>query len=240
MAGPYPEHTIRLPLGRMRWETVSFLHWAYDPAVVAPLVPSGLELDLWEGQAWVGIVSFAMVDVRPAVLPPVPAVSTFPEINVRTYVRAPDGLDGLLFLTLEASRAATLAARTSIGIGYAWGDMQMTRSPQRVEYRTRRRWPANPDAHSHHIVDIGEPLPVDQQTPFDHYLTGRWRAYSRRWGRLFRTPVEHEPWPLHGASSPLVEDRLVASCGLPPPEGEPLVHYAPGVDVRLGAPRLVG
>ncbi|MPZ73791.1 MAG: DUF2071 domain-containing protein [Nitriliruptorales bacterium] len=224
---------------RMRWEAVSFLHWAYDPDVVAPLVPRGLELDQWDGRAWVGIVSFVMAGVRPPLVPPVPGLSTFPEINVRTYVRGPDGRDGLLFLTLEASRLPTLLARPTIGIRYAWARMRLTRRPGSVEYRTQRRWPRRPAAVSQHTVEIGTPIDAAKLTPFDHYLTGRWRAYSRRWGRLFSTPVEHQPWPLQHATVPELVDGLVAACGLPAPDGEPVVHYAPAVDVRLGAPRFV-
>ena len=236
MAGPLPEERVAQPLGLMRWNSVSFLHWPYDPAAVAPLVPDGLTLDLWRGQAWVGIVSFVMADVRPPGLPALPVFSTFPEVNVRTYVRAADGSDGLLFLTLEASQPAALFARASVGIGYAWADMRITANASSVTYQTRRRWPRRPAAASRHTVEFREPIPAAELSMFDHYLTGRWRAFSTRWGQLFRTPVEHEPWTLHRAVVSDIDDGLVASCGLPAPDGEPVAHYSPGVDVRMGRP----
>jgi uncharacterized protein len=236
MAGPLPEERVVRPAGLMRWDAVSFLHWAYDPEVVAPLVPAGLTLDLWRGQAWVGIVSFVMAAVRPPLLPALPGLSTFPEINVRTYVRAPDGSDGLLFLTLEASQPAALAARASVGIRYAWASMRIRADAEAVSYETRRRWPRQPAAVSRHTIEVGDAIPAAELTLFDHYLTGRWRAFSSRWGQLFRTPVEHEPWLLHRALVSDIDDGLVASCGLPAPEGEPVAHYSPGVNVRMGPP----
>ena len=218
----------------MRWQAVSFVHWGYEPSALAPLIPEGLELDLWEGRAWVGLVSFYMVDVRPRGLPPIPRLSTFPEINVRTYVRTPDGTDGLLFLTLEAARLPMMLARPTIGVGYTWADMAIDCAGDQVRYRTRRRWPPAL-ASSRHDIEVGEQIAAP--SAFDAYLTGRWRAYSRRWGRLLVTPVHHEPWPLHRARLARLDDSLVQSCGIPVPTGEPVVHYAPGVDVRLGVTR---
>ena len=238
MSGRHPEHAVRHPLLHMRWETVSFLHWSYDAADLAPLVPKGLELELFDDRAWVGLVSFVMAGVRPPLVPAVPGLSTFPEVNVRTYVRSPDGLDGLLFLTLEAAQPLTVMARPSIGIAYSWAQMSI-RSSDTVTYTTRRRWPPQPAAVSRHVVRPGAAIADKDRTEFDDWLTGRWRAYSRRGGVLFRTPVEHEPWPLQRAELLDIDDGLIASCGLPAPSGEPVAHYSPGVTVRLGLPRRV-
>jgi hypothetical protein len=46
----------------------------------------------------------------------------------------------------------------------------------------------------------------------------------------------HLPWPLHQAEARGVDDGLVTAAGLPPPQGQPLVLYSPGVDVRIGRP----
>lgn len=239
MAGNLPEHRIDRPLLVMRWEDVAFLHWAYDPAVVQRLLPSGLAVDVRDGQAWVGLVAFRMADVRAPGAPALPGLSTFPEINVRTYVRAPDGSDGLWFLTLEASRAAMMTARPLIGIAYTWARMAVTRRGSEVRYDSRRRLPRDPSARTRLGVEFGVAIPPGEQTGLDHHLTGRWRAYSRRHDTIFCTPVEHEPWPLHRAAVTQLDDGLVAACGLPQPSDAPLVHYAPAVGVSLGVPRVV-
>lgn len=239
MAGRVAEHTIDRPVFHMRWEHVSFLHWAYEPDVIRPLIPDGLELDTWEGRAWVGLVPFVMACVRPTGLPAVPGLSRFPEFNVRTYVRDHQGRDGLLFLTLEAAMPLTLLARPAIGIGYTWARMRVSRRGGDVGYASRRSWPPNAEARLRLVVTVGEAIADEQRTPLDDWLTGRWRAFSEVRGQLLSTPVEHEPWPLHRATAPLPDSRLVEACGVPRPAGEPVVHYAPGVTVRLGAPKAV-
>ncbi|MCM3925081.1 DUF2071 domain-containing protein, partial [Frankia sp. AiPs1] len=71
----------------------------------------------------------------------------------------------------------------------------------------------------------------------EHSLTARWRLFSDAGGRRRHAPVWHEPWPLHRADLLDVDDHLLTAAGLPRPAGEPLVHYSPGVDVRIGAQR---
>jgi uncharacterized protein YqjF (DUF2071 family) len=157
---------------------------------------------------------------------------------VRTYVRDADGRDGLLFLTMEATQPLTLAARPTLGLGYTLARMRVSRRGADVGYASHRLWPGNPQAHLRMVVTVGPALANQARTPFDDWLTGRWRAYSFVRGRLLMTPVEHEPWPLHTATAHLHDDRLVGAPGLPPPTAPPVVHYAPGVAVRLGRPSV--
>ena len=85
-----------------RWDTLSFLHWRYDPAVVQALLPPGLRVEVRDGSVWVALVPFALEITRPD-RPPVPWASHFAETNVRTYVTAPDGTTGVWFLSLDAA-----------------------------------------------------------------------------------------------------------------------------------------
>ncbi len=71
---------------RQNWRDLLFLHWPFPPEVVRPLVPPALDLDLFAGNAYVGLVPFTMTGVRPVACPPVRGLSSFHETNVRTYV----------------------------------------------------------------------------------------------------------------------------------------------------------
>lgn len=235
MAGRQPEETVRLPASLQRWRAMTFLHWAYDAAVLSALLPSGLEVDTCDGAGWVSLTPFLMTDFRIPGLPPVPPFSTFPETNVRTYVRGPGGADGIWFLSLEADSLATvLAASTVYGVPYRWADMAVDQG-ETVRYHSRRRF--GPAAGHDIRVRVEQPCPSPSR--LDHWLTGRWRAWTKVVGRLGTAPVEHQPWPLWEATVVELEESLLASVGLPEPEGPPLVHYSPGVDVRLGPPRLL-
>src|SRR5512144_2005093 len=82
---PYPPP--RLPwIMKQVWHDLLFAHWPFEPAVVRPLLPPQLPLDTFDGRAWIGVVPFRLGGLRPRSAPPVPLLSSFPELHVRTYV----------------------------------------------------------------------------------------------------------------------------------------------------------
>src|SRR5438105_8697138 len=124
------------------WERLTFLHWRYLPEVIRPLLPYHVELDTFDGTAWVGLTPFLLSGLRPPFLPALPWISYFPEMNVRTYVRGPDGEPGIWFFTLEADRlTAVVGARLGYGLPYRWADMHVRRGTETVDYASQRKWP---------------------------------------------------------------------------------------------------
>ncbi len=97
---------------RMTWSELLFAHWSLEPSAVARWLPRGLELDVRDGRAWVGVVPFLMSDVAPRCLPAVPKLSRFLELNLRTYVTV-DGKPGVWFFSLDAENP--LAVRVGAG-----------------------------------------------------------------------------------------------------------------------------
>src|SRR4051795_135471 len=132
---------------RHRWAAISFLHWPYPAAEIQRRLPDGLEVEPWDGQAWVGLVPFEMT-VRP---PVGPGSMQFPETNVRTYVVGPDGRPGVFFFSLDAASAtAVTTARASWQLPYYWSDMSISAADGRLSYRARRRAPG-PRGAGHEI-----------------------------------------------------------------------------------------
>jgi uncharacterized protein YqjF (DUF2071 family) len=226
------EQRVRLPALRARWLTQTFVHWPFPPGVVQALVPEELVVDEYEGAAWVGLTPFLMADVRPPGLPAaVPGLPTFAETNLRTCVRHRDGRDGFWFLSIEVAFPLMLAAR-AVGAPYTPGTLEVSANEDTVSY-TGSRWIG--EASYRLVVRTGEPI---EPTERDLWLTSRWRAYTRRLGMLWVTPVEHEPWPLADAAVEVLEETLTTAAGLPAPLGEPVVHFSEGVrHVRLGPSR---
>ncbi|WP_229923412.1 YqjF family protein [Streptomyces candidus] len=228
------EQRVRLPALRADWLTQTFVHWPFRPEAVQALLPGGLVVDEYEGAAWVGLTPFVMSDVRPPCVPASLAagVLTFAETNLRTYVRHRDGRDGLWFLSLEVAFPPMLAARV-VGAPYNPGTLHVSTEGDTVSY-SGFRWIG--DASYRLVVRPGGPI---EPTERDVWLTSRWRAYTRRLGILWETPVEHEPWPLADADICVLEETLTAAAGLrEAPLGEPLVHFSEGVRyVRLGPSR---
>jgi len=225
---------------RQRWERLTFLHWAFDPAAVARLLPDGLEVEPYDGMAWVGLVPFFMV-VATGHGRTAPWVSTFCETNVRTYVRDKEGRSGIWFLSLDAARFGAVAvARSTYRLPYYWSGMDLSEGNHRIAYRCRRRWPGPLGASSQVTVDIGGRLDPDEISDRDHFLTARWILFSVSGPRYRLARACHEPWPLHRAEAVSVDDGLIQAAGLPAPEGKPLVLYSPGVDVAIGPPERCG
>jgi uncharacterized protein YqjF (DUF2071 family) len=238
VAGAFPEERVHWPVAHQRWRKLTFLHWPYDPAQVQRLLPAELEVHTHDGIAWVGLTPFLLSDFRLPGLPAVPGLSTFPETNVRTYVLDRNGLDGLWFFSLDADELATvLAARAVLRVPYQWAAMRVE-AGSTVTYRSRRR--SSPAAGHHIAVAPGAPLAAEQLAERDHFLTGRWRAFTKIAGCMVTVPVEHQPWPLWSVRVDRLDQDLLTAAGLPVPQGEPLAHYSPGVDVRLGPPRWSG
>jgi uncharacterized protein len=231
--------TVDRPVMRQRWERLTFLHWRFKVADVQRLLPGGLEAETCDGAAWVGLVPFYMRVAAPGGQR-IPWVSNFCETNVRTYVRDQAGRSGIWFFSLDAARlGAVVTARvTPYRLPYFWSSMRLGERGNEIAYRSRRRWPRPRPAASRVRVRIGEPIAPADVTALEHFLTARWMLFSVTGGRSASARACHEPWPLHRAQPLVVEDHLITTAGLPAPEGEPLVHYSPGVDVAIGRPEL--
>ena len=221
------------------WDDLTFLHWRYRPAEIQRLLPEGLTVETYDGSAWVGLVPFFLRVGLPGV-PSVPWLSRFPETNVRTYVRSRDGASGIWFFSLDAARlGAVLVARATYWLPYFWSKMTTERAGSRISYACRRRWPGPRGATSRVAIEVGEQYGAHQLTDLDHFLTARWMLFGAPpWG-LRHARAFHQPWPLHRAHVLDLDDQLIVAAGLPAPRDQPLAHFSPSVDVRIGWPRPV-
>lgn len=238
--GPVCDVPVRRAAMVQWWEQLTFLHWRYDPAEVQALLPEGLEVESFDGSAWVSLVPFHL-RVGAGGVPSLPWVSRFHETNVRTYVRSRDGRSGVWFFSLDAARlGAVLVARAGYQLPYFWAQMDLTEHGDELSYRCRRRWPGPRNASSEVRVRVGEPMAADELGDLDHFLTARWALFSSPFWGLRHARAFHEPWPLHRAEVLELDDHLVAASGLSQPTEAPLVHWSRSVEVRIGWPDGIG
>ena len=215
---------------RMTWHDLLFMHWPLAAELLQPHIPPTLELELYHGTAWVGVIPFHMTDVRPAALPGFMA-SAFPEVNVRTYVRY-KGRSGVWFFSLDAAdRMAVWAARRFFHLPYHHAEMSSVSKNGVVEYRSRRR--SNPEiAFVARYAPTGE---VQYASPgsLEHWLTERYSLFSvDRRGRMFRVDVEHQPWPLQPAEADVAINRMTLPLRVDIATARPLLHFAKRLDVE--------
>jgi uncharacterized protein YqjF (DUF2071 family) len=219
------------------WRDVAFLHWAVDPARVAPLLPAGTVPDVLDGATHVGLIPFRMRRIGLLGAPGLPYLGSFAETNVRLYSVDGQGRRGVVFRSLEADRLLpVLTARWVARLPYLWSRMRVERDGDRLTYRAHRRCPGPRGAGGAVTVRVGDPLA--EPGPLALFLTARWGLHQTTGGRLAYWPNEHPAWPLHTAELLCLADDLVAVAGLPSVGGAPdSVLFSPGVDVRFG-PRL--
>ncbi|MCB5164399.1 DUF2071 domain-containing protein [Streptomyces bambusae] len=228
------------PLLTQQWLDLTFVHWAVDPAVVAPLLPGGTVPDVHDGVSYVGLVAFRMHRVGWLRLPGIPYLGSFPETNVRLYSVDAHGRRGVVFRSMDASRLLpVLMGRAGFRLPYLWSRMSVRTEGGTVGYTSTRRWPGPRGAHSRITVARGER--IEEPTELEHFLTARWGLHNRFFGRTAYLPNDHPRWPLYRADLLACEENLLAAAGLTAPLGAPVsVLYSPGVPVRLGSPSLAG
>ncbi len=162
------------------WKSLTFLHWRVDAGAMQQRLPKGLEVATFDGSAWVGMTPFELSNLRAPLAPAVPWVSTFPETNLRTYVRSRWGKPGIWFFTLEAARwLAVAGARVAYGLPYRWARMSVEESAEKMHYRSRR----HADSGTGYDIEILKGEPIDA-SPLEVFLTARFRLYTSLWGKL--------------------------------------------------------
>jgi uncharacterized protein YqjF (DUF2071 family) len=224
----------------MRWLDLLFAHWPIEVDRLRPLVPEGLEIDTFDGRAYLGIVPFRMEDVAPRGLPALPRIGAFPEVNVRTYVRHRD-VPGVWFLSLDAaSRSTVEGARAAFHLPYFHARMSAVpgRDGVSVEYRSVRTDRRGPPADLEMTYRPTGPIEPAAPGSFEAWSTDRLRLFSSdAAGRLGRTEIRHGPWPLQPAEATFGLETLAAAHGLELPPDPPHLRFARRLDVRAWWPR---
>lgn len=230
----------------MSWRELLFMHWPLPPVLLRPLLPTGVTLETFAGSAWLGVVPFKMAQVRPRLLPSVPGVSSFPELNVRTYVQV-RGRPGVWFFSLEAaSPVAVWAARRGFGLPYYRARMRASEVGDTTGFYSVRTHQGAPPArfagrYRPRTGETGGETYSETRDPeLTRFLTDRSCLYSTdRVGRVLRADIHHAPWPLLAAEMELKRSpsEMTAQLGFALPDTPPpLLHYARRLEVLVWRP----
>ena len=206
------------------------MHWKVDPSRLQPHLPTGLTIDFFDGEAYVGVIPFVMKNVRPRGLPAVPGISTFAEFNVRTYV-VKDGQPGVFFLTLDAKSLVTCVhAPRAYGLAYRYAKAKVKRRQANLEWRSRR------SSDGAQLVGTSNPIGMKQAAQphtLEHFLFERYCLYTEHKGCLRRAYVFHEPWVFHEGEVRLESNSLLESYSMGLDVLSPdLIHVSHGLPVK--------
>jgi uncharacterized protein YqjF (DUF2071 family) len=214
------------------WNDLLFAHWPVEASQLIPRIPHGIELDLYQGRAWVGIVPFYMTNVALRGTPAVPGLSAFAELNVRTYVRVGDK-PGVYFFSLDAaSRLAVRVARRFYHLPYFYASMSVYEIGGSIDYTSHRY-----DRHGRPAELVARYEPAGESFPpepgsLEYFLTERYCLYTtdtQGWVRI--AEIHHPPWPLQMADAEFQINTMAAASGIHLPATTPLLHFAKRQDM---------
>ena len=220
---------------RQEWHRLLFAHWAVDPEKLRPLVPEVLTLDARDSRCWVAVTPFYLAGLRARGLPPIPGTSSFPELNVRTYVTY-NGKPGVYFFSLDAGAvSAVMGARMLYALPYFYAHMRVRYAAESVHYVCSRR-------HKGKIAefegDYASTGPSNTPAPgsLEQFLTERYCLYAVSGRRVYRTEIHHVPWPLQPAKANVSTNTMAQAAGIDLPTEAPLLYFARKLEVLVWAP----
>jgi uncharacterized protein YqjF (DUF2071 family) len=214
-----------------RWENLLFLHWSLDRDLIQRTLPAGLHADTFAGQAWIGIVPFAMRAVRPAGLPAVGPLSNFLELNVRTYVHDDRGVPGVWFYSLDCDQPlAVLIAQTIFRLPYYHATMQADFG-ETIDYRSTRRGTGE---EARYVWSPQGERRTATSDRLEFFLLERYHLYAARGSHLYRGTVVHPPYEFREAKVHELSTVPATLDGFPDLDPQPRhACHAGGVDVRI-------
>jgi hypothetical protein len=224
----------------MTWRDVLFAHWAVDPATLESRLPPSLTPATFDGEAWLSVVAFEMADVRPVRSP---VGRSFPELNLRTYVRRGED-DGVYFFSLDAGdRLGVAIARWVFALPYFRADMRLTRDGDAIEFVSRRtQGRGSSAAFAATYRPTGE-AKRPAEGSLTEFLVENYRAYTAGVrgdaARVYYVDVDHPPWPIREATLDVRSNGLFEANGFAHPGGDPIVQYARSLPVRAGRLRTL-
>ncbi|MEA2439510.1 MAG: uncharacterized protein QOH76_934 [Thermoleophilaceae bacterium] len=213
------------------WEHLMFAHWRVSAQQLRKVVHPEIPLDTFDRSAWLGVTPFTVTGLHARGTPPPPLVSSFHEINVRTYSTI-DGKPGIYFLSLDAaSRVAVEAARTVYRVPYFRADIEVEQDGERVSYANERTQPDGPAAGF--AATYGPNGPVYHAAPgsFEYWMAERYCLYTvDDEQRIHRGEIHHPPWPLQEASVEITRNTMAQPYDIEL-AGDAVAHFVHRQDV---------
>ena len=221
------------------WLHLLFVHWSFAPESIQMTLPQGLQVDTFDGRAWIGIVPFFMRGVRPVGFPSIPGISNFLELNLRTYVRVAKGRPGIWFYSLDANLALSVCvARASFALPYKFAHMDAKIAGGEIDYRSLRFGSKNSLCYRYLPTEkLGEAKPGT----LEFFLVERYRLFTCRKNQILSGRVHHSPYRLCKVVVTDADPKLFALDGFETPSKPPEhATYSDRVDVSVYPVGVIG
>jgi uncharacterized protein YqjF (DUF2071 family) len=213
-------------LMHQNWCHLLFMHWRVNESLLRPLLPPELKIDQHDGDAWIGLIPFSMTGIRPAFGPALPGVSSFFQLNVRTYVTH-HGEPGIWFFSLDASNPMVVwLARTVYHLPYFRASIEADQDNLRFSFQCERLGKACKGIGFRAKWQSGPPIGRIRPGSLAWFLTERYRLFTKTKGQIQTGEIRHEPWQLRSATLEEYESTLLSVVGLPEPSQHPVLYHS--------------
>ena len=224
----------------MKWHDLLFIHYPVAMERLRALIPSSLEVDTFDGRAWIGVVPFRMSGVKPRLFPALPWLSAFAELNVRTYVTC-GGKPGVWFFSLDAANpVAVSVARNFFHLPYFNARMSSLQERETIIYQSARTHRGAAPAEFHANYRPTGPVVLSKPGSLEHWLTERYCLYSANArGRTWRVDIHHDPWPLQAGGAEVEKNTMIDWLGVKLLDTTPVLHFARSLEVMAWLPEKI-
>lgn len=226
----------RSPVLYEKWQDLLFIHWAYDPKAIQRTLPKGLFVDTFEDKAYLGIVPFFMRDIHPRLFPPIPGLSDFQEVNVRTYVYDQNGIPGVWFYSLDANQyLAVKAARLFFNLPYYYAKMTAEFNPDSHEIvYSSCRDETDPNLKSSFRYCPLTHTSLAQPGTLEFFLIERYVLFAYSNNKLYSGRIWHYPYQLTDVAINYLDENLLYLAGFSKPARTPdhkIMSHGVAVDI---------
>jgi uncharacterized protein YqjF (DUF2071 family) len=237
-----------LPTGRwmmtQRWNDILFAHWRVPASALAPFLPDGLQPDLFQGSAWLGVVPLWMDRFSFRGMPTIPGTSSFPELHLRTYVSDQIGTPGIFNLTVDiGSLLAMTGARFVFRIPCNWAEMRLNQRTEReFSFYSRRMFVNDPVIFSARYRGLGPTrrLAEIKSGTLEYFFTERYSMFRRNHaGHAVRANIHAVASPLEDAEAEIDRNDLPGAAGIHLEDQEPVLHYSRRLAVYIWPAELI-
>lgn len=215
------------------WHHVLFLHWPVSPEKICKYIPAELELDLYNHQAWIGIVFFQVKGNRPRFIPPLPGFNSYLELNIRTYVTY-KGKIGVYFFSLDANHPL-IVELANFGDFLPYRNAEISFKKHKKIFSLYSKY----ERQNENILTTFEPITKPlESTRLNTWLTERYSLWTKTKGRLFRVDISHTPWRLQNVNGLVYENTMAPFLKENFSMKRPLAHYSTMKKARFYPPIL--
>jgi uncharacterized protein YqjF (DUF2071 family) len=220
----------------MTWRDLLFASWRVPPEIVRAKVPPELDLDTFDGSAWVTLVPMHVTGMHYRDVPPIPGMVTLRELNFRTYVKR-NGKGGVYFLSIECPAIVSdWMALHLFKVPYLKAQIVMANDGVTYHYASERTQSDMPPAAFFGTFSPSGETASPAPGSLESFLVERFCLFFVKDGKVYRGDIHHEAWKLQSAELNIGYNTIAKAAGFDLAEKPDHIAFSPATDTLVWLP----